>query len=69
MSHGVIGKTRAVLRHTAAASVAEIYWNEVQLWEETENQLQRGVMMGRLCNGAQHRDTHIGLQSDLLKEI
>lgn len=46
MSHGVIGKTRAILRHAAAASVAEIYWNEVQPWEETEKQLQPGVMMG-----------------------
>lgn len=46
MSHGVIGKTRAVLSHTAAASVTEIYWNEVQPWEENENQLQPGVMMG-----------------------
>lgn len=46
MSHGVIGKTRAVQARAAAASVAEIYWNEVQAWEETENQLQPGGIMG-----------------------
>lgn len=45
MSHRVTGKTRAVLRHTAAASVVEIYWNEVQPWEETEKKLQPDVMM------------------------